>query len=133
MRLDPVALLTFLGMLAVTYGARIGGYWFVRRYPVGPRLKAGLEAVPLAVLTAIIAPMVLATGPAESLAAVATLLLAWRFPVLVAVLGGIHHRRAAEAGRQLGAHPATESYAPARHASHGWRFAAGLRRECPFR
>ena len=89
MRLDPVALLTFLGMLAVTYGARIGGYWFVRRYPVGPRLKAGLEAVPLAVLTAIIAPMVLATGPAESLAAVATLLLAWRFPVLVAVLGGI--------------------------------------------
>ena len=85
MRLDPIALLTFLGMLAVTYGARIGGYWFVRRYPVGPRLKAGLEAVPLAVLTAIIAPMVLATGPAESLA----LLLAWRFPVLVAVLGGI--------------------------------------------
>ena len=87
MRLDPVALLTFLGMLAVTYGARIGGYWFVRRYPVGPRLKAGLEAVPLAVLTAIIAPMVLVTGPAESLAAVATLLLAWRFPVLVAVSG----------------------------------------------
>jgi len=33
--------------------------------------------------------MVLATGPAESLAALATLLLAWRFPVLVAVLGGI--------------------------------------------
>ena len=48
MRLDPVTLLTLLGMLAVTYGARIGGYWFVRRYPVGPRLKAGLEAVPLA-------------------------------------------------------------------------------------
>ena len=89
MRLDPVALLTFLGMLAVTYGARIGGYWFVQRFTVGPRLKAGLEAVPLAVLTAIIAPTVLATGPAESLAALATLLLAWRLPVLAAVLGGI--------------------------------------------
>lgn len=89
MKVDAVALLTFLGMMAVTYGARIGGYWFVRRFAVGPRLKAGLEAVPLAVLTAIIAPMALATGPAESLAALATLLLAWRLPVLAAVLGGI--------------------------------------------
>ena len=89
MRVDPVTLLTFLGMLAVTYGARIGGYWFVRVYPVGPRLKAGLEAVPLAVLTAIIAPTVLATGPAESLASLATVLLAWRLPTLAAVVGGI--------------------------------------------
>jgi uncharacterized membrane protein len=89
MKVDPATLLTFVGMMAVTYGARIGGYWFVQRFPVGPRLKAGLEAVPLAVLTAIIAPMVLATGPAESLAALATLLLAWRLPVLAAVLGGI--------------------------------------------
>jgi uncharacterized membrane protein len=89
MRVDPVALLTFLGMLAVTYGARIGGYWFVQRFALGPRLKAGLEAVPLAVLTAIIAPTVLATGPAESVAALATLVLAWRLPVLAAVLGGI--------------------------------------------
>ena len=89
MRVDPVALLTFLSMLAVTYGARIGGYWFVQRFALGPRLKAGLEAVPLAVLTAIIAPTVLATGPAESIAGVVTLLLAWRLPVLAAVLGGI--------------------------------------------
>jgi uncharacterized membrane protein len=89
MRVDPLALLTFLAMMAATYGARIGGYWFVRRYPVGPRLTAGLEAVPLAVLTAIIAPMVLATSPANSLAALATILLAWRLPVLAAVLGGV--------------------------------------------
>jgi len=89
MKVDPFALLTFLGMMAVTYGARAGGFWFVQRFPVGPRLKAGLEAVPLAVLTAIIAPTVLATGPAESLAAAATLLLAWRLPVLAAVLGGV--------------------------------------------
>src|SRR5262249_13970280 len=68
MTVDPATLLTFLGMMAVTYAGRIGGYWLVRRYPVGPRLGAGLEAVPLAVLTAIIAPTVLATGPAESLA-----------------------------------------------------------------
>jgi uncharacterized membrane protein len=89
MRVDPVTLTTWLGMMAVTYATRIGGYWFVRRFPLSGRVKAGLEAVPMAVLTAIVAPAVLATGPAETLAAIATLLLAWRLPTLAAVLGGI--------------------------------------------
>lgn len=89
MRLDPATLLTWLGMMAVTYGARVGGYWLVRRYPMGGRFKAALEAVPMAVLTAIIAPTVLATGPAETLAAVATLVIAWRLPALAAVTGGV--------------------------------------------
>ena len=89
MRLDPLLLATWLGMFAVTYATRIGGYWFVRRFPLSGRIKAGLEAVPMAVLTAIIAPTVLATGPAETVAALVTLLLAWRQPVLVAVIGGV--------------------------------------------
>jgi uncharacterized membrane protein len=89
MTLDPAALLIFVGMMAVTYGTRVGGYWFVSRFALGPRLKAGLEAVPLAVLTAIIAPTVLVAGPAESLAALVTLILAWRLPMLAAVLGGV--------------------------------------------
>ena len=89
MRLDPTTLLTWLGMMAVTYGARAGGYWLVQRYPLGGRFKAALEAVPMAVLTAIIAPTVLATGPAESLAAFATLVIAWRLPALAAVAGGV--------------------------------------------
>jgi uncharacterized membrane protein len=89
MRVDLATLATWLGMMAVTYASRAGGYWLIQRFPVEDRLKAGLEAVPLAVLTAIIAPTVLATGPAESLAALATLLLAWRLPVLAAVIGGV--------------------------------------------
>jgi branched chain amino acid efflux pump len=89
MRVDPLMLATFLGMLAVTYGARIGGYLLVRRRPIEGRLKGTLEAVPIAVLAAIIAPAVFATGPAESLAALATLLLAWRLPMVVAVVGGV--------------------------------------------
>jgi uncharacterized membrane protein len=88
-RLDPLLLATWLGMFAVTYATRIGGYWFVRRFPLSGRIKAGLEAVPMAVLTAIIAPTVLAAGPAETAAALVTLLLAWRQPVLVAVIGGV--------------------------------------------
>jgi uncharacterized membrane protein len=89
MTLDAASLLIFVGMMAVTYGTRVGGYWFVSHFALGPRLKAGLEAVPLAVLTAIIAPTVLAAGPAESLAGVVTLILAWRLPVLAAMLGGV--------------------------------------------
>ena len=76
MRIDPATLATWLGMMAATYASRAGGYWLIRRFPVGGRLKAGLEAVPLAALTALIAPTVLATGPAETLAAIVTLLLA---------------------------------------------------------
>ncbi len=89
MRLDPATLLTWFGMLAVTYGARAGGYWLVRRFSFGPRFKAALEAVPMAVLTAIIAPTVLATGPAETLAAMVTLVIAWRLPALAAIVGGV--------------------------------------------
>jgi uncharacterized membrane protein len=89
MRVDLATLATWFGMMAVTYASRAGGYWLIRRFPVEGRLKAGLEAVPLAVLTALIAPTVLATGPAETLAAVITLVLAWRLPVLAAILGGV--------------------------------------------
>jgi len=89
MTVDPLLLLTFLGMLAVTYGARLAGYFLVRRVPIEGRVKGALEAVPVAVLTAIVAPTAFATGPAETLAALATLLLAWRLPTLVVVIGGV--------------------------------------------
>lgn len=89
MAVDPLMLATLLGMLAVTYGARLAGYFLMRRIPIEGRFKGALEAVPAAVLTAIIAPMALATGPAETLAALATLLLAWRLPMLAAVIGGV--------------------------------------------
>ncbi len=89
MRVDLATLATWFGMMLATYSSRVAGFWFVRRFPIGGRLKAGLEAVPLAVLTALIAPTVLATGPAETLAALITLLLAWRLPVLAAVIGGV--------------------------------------------
>ena len=89
MNLDPQLLLTVLGMGAVTYATRIGGYALLRRFPVQGRIKAGLEAVPIAILTAIIAPAALAAGPADALAAVITVLLALRFPVLVSMVGGV--------------------------------------------
>ena len=89
MIIDPNTLLTILGMGAVTYATRVSGYALLRLIPVQGRLKAGLEAVPVAILTAIIAPAVLAAGPADALAALLTVLLALRFPMLVAFIGGV--------------------------------------------
>lgn len=88
MQLDPVTLAAILAMAAATYFTRVCGYWLVRRTTVSGRLASALEAVPGAVLTAIIAPMAFATGPAESGAALVTVLLALRLPLIVAVAGG---------------------------------------------
>lgn len=88
MQLDPLVLAAIAGMAVATYLTRFMGYWLVRHRSVSGRLAGALEAVPGAVLTAIIAPMVFATGPAETAAAALTVLLALRLPLIVAVAGG---------------------------------------------
>ena len=88
LHLDPWVLAAIAAMAVATYATRIFGYWLVRRRAVGGRLAGALEAVPGSVLTAIIAPMAFATGAAESAAALLTVLLALRLPLIVAVAGG---------------------------------------------
>ncbi len=64
----------------VTYATRIGGHLVLSRFGrLNPRLEAALDAVPPAVMTAIVAPMALATGLLESVAAVIAVLAALRF------------------------------------------------------
>ncbi|SME90377.1 Uncharacterized membrane protein [Tistlia consotensis] len=89
MTLDPQTLLAILGMALVTYATRLGGWLMVRRYTPTGRAAAALEAVPGAILTAVIAPMVLATGPAETAAAVLTVLAFLKVPRLAAVIFGV--------------------------------------------
>ncbi len=86
---DPLNLLAILGMAAVTLLTRFAGYLAIGRMALTGRLKAALESVPPAVLASLIAPMVLTTGIAESLAAAITVLAAWRLPTLVAVGLGV--------------------------------------------
>ena len=88
LQLDPLTLAAIAAMAAATYATRIFGYWLLRHRPVSGRLAGALEAVPGAILTAIVAPMALATGPAESGAALVTVLLALRLPLILAVTGG---------------------------------------------
>ncbi len=89
MSLDWTTLLVILGMAGATYLTRVLGFWMIARMTLKGRLASALEAVPGAVLMAVIAPTILLQGPAEALAAAATLLLAWRLPILVAVVGGV--------------------------------------------
>ncbi len=88
MRTD--ALVTILGMALVTYATRAGGMWLVGRASPSPRVQAWLRQVPGAVLVSIIAPVALASGPAETAAALAAALVAARTRnLLLAMLVGV--------------------------------------------
>ena len=81
--------LTIVGMAAVTALTRFAGYWAIGHFAIRGRVAAALEAMPAAVLVSIITPTALATGAAETIAVVVTVLLALRLPTLVAVAGGV--------------------------------------------
>lgn len=61
-----------LGGAFLTFLTRIGGHLVLSRFErIHPRVEAGLNAVPAAVLTTLVAPAAMNGGPAE-LAALAT-------------------------------------------------------------
>ena len=87
---ETLTILTILGMALVTYATRAGGFWLMCLVTPSPRIEAWLKQIPGAVLVAIIAPTVLASSVAETLAAVATVLVAIRTKnVLIAMLVGV--------------------------------------------
>lgn len=88
LQLDPLTVAAIAAMAVSTYATRVFGYWLLRHRPVSGGLAGALQAVPGAILTAIVAPMAFATGAAESGAALLTVLLALRLPLIVAVAGG---------------------------------------------
>ena len=88
MTLDPMTLLTILGMALVTYATRIAGPLFLHGRQFGPRVTLALDALPPAVLIAVIAPSVIAAGPAEAIAGAITALAALRLPFLAVIALG---------------------------------------------
>ncbi len=73
----------------LTYLTRAGGHLVLSRFErVHPRVEAGLNAVPAAVLTTLVAPSVLTAGPAEILALAAAALIALRGGMMSLFLGG---------------------------------------------
>lgn len=84
------ALLAILGMGVATYLTRLSGFYLLRGLNVTGRGKAALDALPPAVLMAVIAPVILTTGWAESIAAAITALAAFfRLPLTVTIIVGI--------------------------------------------
>jgi uncharacterized membrane protein len=97
MSVDPTVFLTIAGMAIVTYLTRIAGYLLLAGRRFGPRMSAAFEALPPAVLTAVIAPSVLldpgghglrAVLSPEIIAAAITVIAAYRLPFLVVIALG---------------------------------------------
>lgn len=72
-----------------TYGTRLAGYWLLRDVDITGRTKAALDAVPPAILMAVIAPAVFMQGMPEKIAGAVTLAAALlRLPMLVIIVLG---------------------------------------------
>lgn len=85
-----LTILAILGMALATYATRASGLYLMRGVVVKGRMKAALDALPPAILMAVIAPTILTTGPAESIAAILTAAVAFmRVPLVVTVLTGV--------------------------------------------
>ncbi len=78
MSLDPQTLLTIMLMALATYATRAGGLWLASRLTLSDRVEAWLGYIPGAILVSLVAPTVLTGGLAETLAAVAVVLVALR-------------------------------------------------------
>lgn len=82
-------LAAIVAMSLATIATRFAGLIVPASFARRGRLKAAFEALPVAVLASIIAPTVLATGWPESVAALITLIVAWRSPLIAVVIVGV--------------------------------------------
>lgn len=89
MRFEAPIVLAILGMAAVTYATRVAGLFLAGRLALSGRARTAFEAIPAAVLVALIAPAVLTTGPAETVAALVTCVAAVRLPLLATIAIGV--------------------------------------------
>jgi uncharacterized membrane protein len=73
----------------VTYLTRVGGHLVLSRFErIHPRVEAGLNSVPAAVLTTLVAPAVLSAGPSELIALAVAGIVALRGGMMSMFLSG---------------------------------------------
>ncbi|MCG8493076.1 MAG: AzlD domain-containing protein [Sneathiellales bacterium] len=73
-----------------TYVTRTGGHIVLSRFgTLNHRLEAALNAVPAAVLTALVAPYAVTNGPVEGLAILLSLFFSWRFSMIHGIIAGL--------------------------------------------
>ncbi len=82
MELSTTAWIVLAGALA-TYLTRVGGHLVLSRFSsIHPRVEAALNAVPAAVLTTLVAPAAVFTGPAETATIIVAFLAAFYMPAM---------------------------------------------------
>jgi uncharacterized membrane protein len=89
MALDPYNLMLIALVTAVTLATRLGGALIMARVQLGPSAKAAFEAMPVAVMTAVLAPAALTQGWAEALAAIIAVIVGLRAPMYVVLITGM--------------------------------------------
>lgn len=90
MQISPEAFWVILGMAVVTYATRVGGLWIVQRFTLSEKVKIWSEYIPGTVLVSIVAPNIVGGGLPEVVAAIATILVAWKTRVsLLAMATGV--------------------------------------------
>lgn len=89
MNLDPNTLLAILAMMLATVATRLGGLLLVRHIVLRSRARKALNAVPPAVLMAVVTPTALASGMAETIACAITAVAALRLPLLPSAFAGV--------------------------------------------
>ena len=89
MTVDPLTLAAIVVMAVATYFTRVAGFLVAGRLSLEGRAKAAFDAIPPAVLVAVIAPTALATGWPETVAAGIAAVAATRLPILATIALGV--------------------------------------------
>lgn len=78
LNLDPLVVAVIAAMTVVTYATKVGGLWLLGRIELSERAEVGLEALPGAIIVAIVAPELAGGGPPEWAAAGLATVVAWK-------------------------------------------------------
>jgi uncharacterized membrane protein len=89
MTLHWATLLAIIGMGLATYLTRVGGLFLIRFVAVRGRFKAALDALPPAILMAVIAPTITSGWAEAGAAAITAGAAVARLPLVVVLLVGI--------------------------------------------
>ena len=89
MTVDPLTLAAIVVMAVATYFTRVAGFLVAGRLRLEGRAEAAFDAIPPAVLVAVIAPTALATGWPETVAAGVAAVAATRLPILATIALGV--------------------------------------------
>ena len=86
---DMQTLIIIFASAVSTYFTRVGGYVLMTRMKsIPPRVEAGLNAVPVAVLTTLVAPAFFEGGYEVKIALIFALIVGLRFPGLIMLASG---------------------------------------------